>query len=34
MKNNEFKEVCIKNCTWYYFDDIIKLENYTFHIKI
>ena len=26
MENNEFKEVCIKYCTCYYFDDIIKLE--------
>ena len=26
MKNNEFKKVCIKNCTCYYIDDIIKLE--------
>ena len=30
MKNNEFKKVCCKNCTCYYFDDIIKLEY--FHI--
>ena len=22
MKNNEFKKVSIKNCTYYYFDDI------------
>ena len=26
MENNEFKEVCIKYRTCYYFDDIIKLE--------
>ena len=25
---NEFKKVRIKNCTCYYFDDIIKLENF------
>ena len=30
MENNEFKKVCIKNCTCYYFDGIIKLEG--FHI--
>ena len=24
MENNEFKKVCIKNCTCYYFDDVIK----------
>ena len=28
MKNNEFKKVIIKNCTSYYFDDIIKLEYF------
>ena len=28
MGNNEFKEVCIKNRTCYYFDDIIKLEDF------
>ena len=27
MENNEFKKVCIKNRTSYYFDDIIKLED-------
>ena len=30
MENNEFKEVCIKNRTCYYFDDIIKLEDFNF----
>ena len=28
MENNQFKLVCIKNSTCYYFDDIIKLENF------
>ena len=28
MENNEFKKVRIKNCTCYYFDDIIKLEDF------
>ena len=28
MENNEFKNVCIKNRTSYYFVDIIKLEDY------
>ena len=28
MKNNELKEVHIKNRTCYYFDDIIKLEDF------
>ena len=28
MENNEFKKVCIKNCTCYYFHDIIKLEDF------
>ena len=28
MENNEFKGVCIKNLTCYYFDDIIKLEDF------
>ena len=27
MENNEFKTVHIKNCTCYYFEDIIKLED-------
>ena len=30
MENNEFKKVCIKNCTCYYFDDISKLEDFDF----
>ena len=28
MENNEFKKVRIKNPTFYYFDDIIKLEDF------
>ena len=28
MKNNEFRKVRIKNCMCYYFDDIIKLEDF------
>ena len=28
MKNNEFKKVCIKNPTCYYFNDIIALEDF------
>ena len=28
MRNNEIKKVCIKNCTCYYFDDTIKLEDF------
>ena len=28
MKNNEFKNLRIKNCTYYNFDDIIKLEDF------
>ena len=28
MENNEFKKVCIKNCMCYYFDDIVKLEDF------
>ena len=28
MENNELKKVCIKNRTSYYFDDIIKLEDF------
>ena len=28
MENNEFKKVRIKNRTCYYFDDIIKLEDF------
>ena len=28
MENNEFLKVHIKNRTCYYFDDIIKLENF------
>ena len=28
MENNEFKKVCIKSRTCFYFDDIIKLEDF------
>ena len=28
MRNNEIKKVRIKNCTCYYFDDTIKLEDF------
>ena len=28
MENSEFKKVLIKNCTCYYFDDIIQLEDF------
>ena len=30
MENNEFKNVFIKNCTCYYFDDINKFEYFHF----
>ena len=30
MENNEFKKVPIKYRTCYYFDDIIKLEDFDF----
>ena len=30
MENNEFKKGHIKNCTCYYFHDIIKLEDFDF----
>ena len=26
--NDELKEIGIKNCTWYYFDDIIRIEDF------
>ena len=26
MENNEFKNVCIRNCMCYYFDNIIKSD--------
>ena len=32
MENNEFKKVCFKNCTCYYFDDIFKLEYFDIDI--
>ena len=29
MENNKFKKkVCIKNCTFYHFDGIIKLQDF------
>ena len=28
MENDEFENVRIENCTSYYFDDIIKLEDF------
>ena len=28
MENNEIKKLCIKNCTCYYFDWIIKLGDF------
>ena len=28
VKNNKLKEVCIKNCTCRYFNDIVKLEDF------
>ena len=28
MENNEFRQVFVKNCTCYYFNDIIKLEDF------
>ena len=27
MENNEFKKICIRNITCYYFDGIIKFED-------
>ena len=30
MENNEFEKFCIKNRTCYYFDDIIKFEDFDF----
>ena len=28
MENNELKKVSVKNRTWFYFDDIIKLQDF------
>ena len=28
LKNHEFKKICIKNLTCYYFDDKIKLGDF------
>ena len=30
VKNNELKKLSIKNSTCYYFDDIIKIEDFDF----
>ena len=34
MENNELKKVTIKNCTCYYFNDIIKIEGFKFDILL
>ena len=34
MENNELKQVWIKNCTCYYFDDIIKIKDFKFDILL
>ena len=31
MENNGLKEIDIKYCTCYYFDHIIKIEDFHFH---
>ena len=31
MENNELKEIDIKYCTCYYFDHIIRIEDFHFH---
>ena len=31
MENNELEKFRIKNCTCYYFDDVIKLEDFDFN---
>ena len=30
VSNDELKKIKIKNCTYYYFDDIIKTEDFDF----
>ena len=30
MENNEFQKVCIKDCTRYYFDGVMKIEDFDF----
>ena len=30
-KNNKLRKNDIKNCTWYYFDDITRIEDFDFH---
>ena len=32
MENNGLKKGCIKNCTCYYFNDVIKLEDFNLYI--
>ena len=32
--NNELKEINIKNCTCYYFDDIIRFEHFDLDVLI
>ena len=34
MENGEFLKVCSKNLTCYYFDDIIKFEDFDFDNKL
>ena len=34
MESNELKEIDIENCTCYYFDDIIKTEDFDFDVLI
>ena len=29
--NDELREINTKNCTCYYFEDIIKIEDFDFH---
>ena len=31
MENNEFKKFCVNNLTFYYVDDIIRLEDFDFN---
>ena len=31
---NNFKKINIKNCTYYYFDDIIKMKDFDFDILL
>ena len=34
MENNEFKQVCFKNHTYYYFDEIINFKDFDFDVLI